>query len=343
MNPKKVFIIAEAGVNHNGDIILAKKLVDVAVLAQADAVKFQTFIPELVVSQNAQKADYQKETTGKEENQLDMIRKFQLSYQEFKELQDYCNQKQILFLSTAFDMQSLRFLVEDLKIPVLKIPSGEITNLPYLKQVGKYAIQVIISTGMANMGEIENALNVLLEAGTPKSQISILHCNTEYPTPFEDVNLKAMQTIGQAFGVKIGYSDHTEGIEVPIAAVALGADIIEKHFTLDKTMQGPDHKASLTPEELKLMVKSIRNIEKSLGNGIKTPSESEKKNTEIARRSIHIATNLPIGHIIQETDLVMKRPAGGLSPMMMDIIIGKKLNKIKNADEMISFSDFVFE
>lgn len=343
MNPKKVFIIAEAGVNHNGDIVLAKKLVDVAVLAQADAVKFQTFIPELVVSQNAQKADYQKETTGKEENQLDMIRKFQLSYQEFKELQDYCNQKQILFLSTAFDMQSLRFLVEDLKIPVLKIPSGEITNLPYLKQVGKYAIQVIISTGMANMGEIENALNVLLEAGTPKNQISILHCNTEYPTPFEDVNLKAMQTIGQAFGVKIGYSDHTEGIEVPIAAVALGADIIEKHFTLDKTMQGPDHKASLTPEELKLMVKSIRNIEKSLGNGIKTPSESEKKNTEIARRSIHIATNLPIGHIIQETDLVMKRPAGGLSPMMMDIIIGKKLNKIKNADEMISFSDFVFE
>ena len=343
MNPKKVFIIAEAGVNHNGDIVLAKKLVDVAVLAQADAVKFQTFIPELVVSQNAQKADYQKETTGKEENQLDMIRKFQLSYQEFKELQDYCNQKQILFLSTAFDMQSLRFLVEDLKIPVLKIPSGEITNLPYLKQVGKYAVEVIISTGMANMGEIENALNVLLEAGTPKNQISILHCNTEYPTPFEDVNLKAMQTIGQAFGVKIGYSDHTEGIEVPIAAVALGADIIEKHFTLDKTMQGPDHKASLTPEELKLMVKSIRNIEKSLGNGIKTPSESEKKNTEIARRSIHIATNLPIGHIIQETDLVMKRPAGGLSPMMMDIIIGKKLNKIKNADEMISFSDFVFE
>jgi N,N'-diacetyllegionaminate synthase len=343
MSYKKVFIIAEAGVNHNGDIILAKKLVDVAVDAQADAVKFQTFIPELVVSQNAQKADYQKKATGKEENQLDMIRKLQLSYQEFKDLQEYCTQRQILFLSTAFDMQSLRFLVEDLKIPVLKIPSGEITNLPYLKQVGKYAIEVIISTGMANMGEIEAALNVLLEAGTPKNKISILHCNTEYPTPFEDVNLKAMQTIGQAFGVKIGYSDHTEGIEVPIAAVALGAEIIEKHFTLDKTMEGPDHKASLAPNELKLMVKSIRNIEKALGNGIKTPSASEKKNTEIARRSIHIVANCPIGHIIQETDLVMKRPAGGISPMMLNVIIGKKLNKIKKADEMISFSDLIFE
>jgi len=279
----KVFVIAEAGVNHNGDINLAKKLIDKAVEAGVNAIKFQTFKAENLVSKNAKKAKYQVENTGSNESQYEMLKKLELSFKDFEELKKYCDEKGIMFLSTPFDEESIEFL-DKLGLEIFKIPSGEITNLPYLRKIGSLKKRVILSTGMADLGEIEDALDVLIKSGTRKEEITILHANTEYPTPFEDVNLKAMQTIACAFKIDVGYSDHTLGIEVPIAAVAMGAKVIEKHFTLDKTLPGPDHKASLEPDELKAMVKAIRNIEVALGYGIKRPSKSEAKNKVVARK-----------------------------------------------------------
>ena len=281
MHSHKVFIIAEAGVNHNGSLELAKKMIDAAEEAGADAVKFQTFKAEKVVSRYAPKAEYQKKTTTAGESQLEMIKKLELDAAAHQTLIDYCKKRNIQFLSTPFDFESID-LLNELGLDIFKIPSGEITNMPYLRKIGSLKKEIILSTGMANLGEIEDALDVLTGAGTKLKDITILHCNTEYPTPMQDVNLKAMQTIKYAFpGIHVGYSDHTEGIEVSIAAVAMGATIIEKHFTLDKNMEGPDHKASLEPDELKAMVNAIRNIEKALGNGIKKPSPSELKNKPI--------------------------------------------------------------
>ena len=331
---KKVFIIAEAGVNHNGSIELAKKLIDVAVEAKVDAVKFQTFKAENLVSKNAQKADYQKETTNKEESQFDMIKKLELDVDTHKELISYCRSKNIMFLSTPFDHDSIE-LLNDLGLEIFKIPSGEITNLPYLRHIGKLNKKVILSTGMADIGEIEDAMDILISAGTKKENIIVLHANTEYPTPYEDVNLKAMVTIGNTFDVDFGYSDHTLGIEVDIAAVAMGACCIEKHFTLDKTMEGPDHKASLEPDELKAMVKAIRNIELALGNGIKKPSKSESKNISIARKSIVAKVDIKKGEIFSTNNLAVKRPANGINPMRWDEIIGTVATKDYKEDELI--------
>lgn len=331
---KHVFIIAEAGVNHNGSVELAKKLVDVAVESGVDAVKFQTFKAENLVSKSAQKAAYQKETTDKEESQFDMIKKLELDVNTHKELMAYCEKKGIMFLSTPFDHDSIDMLNE-LGLDIFKIPSGEITNLPYLRHIGSLNKEVILSTGMADLGEIEDALDVLTTAGTNRDLITVLHANTMYPTPMEDVNLKAMQTIGTAFNLAYGYSDHTLGIEVDVAAVAMGATVIEKHFTLDKTMEGPDHKASLEPDELKAMVKAIRNIELALGSTIKKTSASEKPNIEIARKSI--VANRPIkkGEILREENLSIKRPGNGISPMNWDDIIGTKALKDYETDELI--------
>lgn len=331
---KKVFIIAEAGVNHNGSIELAKKLIDIAVEAKADAVKFQTFKAENLVSKNAQKAEYQKETTDTNESQFEMIKKLELDVNTHKELIAYCNSKNIMFLSTPFDHDSIE-LLDNLGLEIFKIPSGEITNLPYLRHIGKLAKKVILSTGMANIGEIEDALDILIQAGTKKENITVLHANTEYPTPMEDVNLKAMLTIGKTFDIEYGYSDHTLGIEVPTAAVALGASCIEKHFTLNKTMEGPDHKASLEPDELKAMVKAIRNIEKALGNSVKKPSPSESKNKAIARKSIVAKTTIEKGEVLSENNLAIKRPGNGISPMRWDEVIGTIAFKDYSEDELI--------
>jgi N,N'-diacetyllegionaminate synthase len=337
-----VFIIAEAGVNHNGNMDLAKQLIDKAVEAKVDAVKFQTFIAENVISKYAQKADYQKETTGANESQLDMVKKLQLSFDDFIALKKYAESKNIMFLSTPFDMESIDFLAT-LKMGLWKIPSGEITNLPYLKKIAQYNEKVIFSTGMSTLGDIEKAISILTEHGTQFSNISVLHCNTEYPTPMGDVNLKAMLTIKDAFGVAVGYSDHTLGIEIPIAAVAMGATIIEKHFTLDKNMEGPDHKASLEPDELSAMVKAIRNIETALGTGIKLPSASEKKNTEIARKSIHLAKDIKIGSVLNEDDLIIKRPGNGISPLLVESIVGCKVNKDLKADTLLALKDIAWK
>lgn len=329
-----VFIIAEAGVNHNGSVALAKKLIDVAVESGADAVKFQTFKADNLVSKNAEKAEYQKETTDKHESQYDMIKKLELDVPTHKELIEYCMKKNILFLSTPFDLESID-LLDDLGLKLFKIPSGEITNLPYLRKIGCLNKEVILSTGMADIGEIEDTLDVLISSGTKKENITVLHANTQYPTPMEDVNLKAMITIGKTFNVKYGYSDHTLGIEVDIAAVALGASVIEKHFTLDKTMEGPDHKASLEPHELKNMVHAIRNIEKALGNGIKKPSPSERPNINIARKSIVAACDISMGDLLTENNLTVKRPGGGLNPMLWDKICGTIAIRNYKIDELI--------
>lgn len=331
---KKTFIIAEAGVNHNGSLELAKKLIDVASEAGADAVKFQTFQAKNLVSKNAQKADYQKQTTDQNESQFEMIKKLELSEAMHYELIAYCQQKNIMFLSTPFDHDSIE-LLNKLGLEIFKIPSGEITNLPYLRHIGSLNKQVILSTGMANLGEIEAALNVLTQAGTAKEKITVLHANTEYPTPMQDVNLKAMQTIGQAFDIAVGYSDHTLGIEVDVAAVALGASVIEKHFTLDKTMEGPDHKASLEPDELKAMVSAIRNIEQALGSSIKQPSPSESKNKPIARKSLVAKTAIKQGETFNAENLCIKRPGHGISPMRWDEIIGTKAQRDYAEDELI--------
>jgi N,N'-diacetyllegionaminate synthase len=330
----KVFIIAEAGVNHNGSLELAKKLVDVAVEAKADAVKFQTFKAVLGVSKFAPKAQYQKETTDVKESQLDMVRKLELTEEMHEELIKYCAEKNIMFLSTPFDLYAVD-LLDSYGLDTFKIPSSELTNLPYLRKISKMNKKIILSTGMANLGEIEDAIGILVEGGTNKDNIILLHVNSEYPTPMEDVNLKAMLTIGNAFGMKYGYSDHTLGIEVPIAAVALGACVIEKHFTLDCSMHGPDHRASLNPQGLKDMVSGIRNIELALGDGIKRASESEAKNKAIARKSIVAKTNIKAGEIFTEENITVKRPGTGISAMKWDEVIGTKALRDYVEDELI--------
>lgn len=330
----KVYIIAEAGVNHNGSVELAKKLVDVASDAGADAVKFQTFKAENTISKKAEKADYQKKTTDVSESQFDMIKKLELDQNAHLELIDYCRQKSIVFLSTPFDHDSIT-LLDKMGLQTFKIPSGEITHLPYLRQIGKLNKKVILSTGMADIGEIENALDILVSAGTKKDHITVLHANTEYPTPMCDVNLSAMQTIADTFKIDVGYSDHTLGIEVDIAAVAMGAKVIEKHFTLDKTMTGPDHKASLEPDELKEMVSAIRNIELALGNGIKKPSPSEQPNIAVARKSIVAKRAIKKGECFSEDNLAVKRPGNGLSPMRWDEVIGSQATKDYHEDDLI--------
>ena len=337
----KVLIIAEAGVNHNGSMDNAKMLIDAAVEAGVDIVKFQSFKAEKIVSKQAAKANYQKQTTDKTESQFDMLKKLELSEKDHDDLLAYCNQKGIQFLSTPFDEESIA-LLKAKGIYIGKIPSGEITNLPYLQAMAKAFPEIILSTGMSDMHEIKDAMKVLQNAGAKKENITILHCNTEYPTPMQDVNLKAMNHIGQELGVAIGYSDHTLGIEVPIAAVALGATVIEKHFTLDRNMEGPDHRASLEPAELKAMVTAIRNIEKAVsGTGIKEPSPSELKNKAIARKSIHLAQELAAGHLLTHADLVMKRPGSGISPMQVAAIIGRQLMKGLQADHLLSMEDLV--
>ena len=330
----RTFIIAEAGVNHNGSISIAKKLIDVSADAGSDAVKFQTFKAERLVCKSAAKADYQKKTTDADESQLDMIKKLELNEDAHKELMDYGRDKGIIFLSSPFDLESID-LLNKLGIEIFKIPSGEITNLPYLRKIGRLKKKVILSTGMADLGEIGNAINVLTEYGTRKDDITVLHCNTEYPTPFEDVNLNAMLTIRDAFKVKVGYSDHTPGIEAPVAAVALGAAVIEKHFTIDKNMKGPDHKASLEPDELKAMVHAIRNIEKALGNGIKKPSRSEMKNIQVVRKSIVAAKDIKKGETFTDDNITVKRPGTGISPLKWDGIIGKAAIKDFAENEFI--------
>ncbi|MGF7059793.1 N-acetylneuraminate synthase [Brassicibacter mesophilus] len=329
---KRTFIIAEAGVNHNGSIELAKRLIDKASEAGADAVKFQSFKAEKLVTKNARKADYQEVTTGSEENQFEMIKKLELDHEKHKELINYCKLKNIMFLSSPFDLESAD-LLNNLGVEIFKIPSGEITNLPYLRKIGALEKKVILSTGMSNLGDIENALEILRKYGT--TDITVLHCNTEYPAPIKDVNLLAMNTIKNAFKVKVGYSDHTLGIEVPIAAVALGATVIEKHFTLDKTMEGPDHRASLEPDELKKMVRCIRNIEQALGDGVKRLAESEAKNIDIARKSIVARYNIQKGEKFTEYNLAVKRPGDGLSPMRWDEVIGKVAKRDFSEDELI--------
>ena len=334
MNTHNVLIIGEAGVNHNGDLNIARKLIDVAVEAGVDMVKFQTFITEEGITGNAEKAKYQLSTTDKKETQFEMLKKLELDREAHEELIRHCNHKGIRFLSTAFDHPSID-LLNELNIPLYKVPSGEITNLPYLRHIGRMGKPVILSTGMATLKEVEDAINVLRESGTPKGEITVLHCNTSYPTPMEDVNLKGMLTIRDELEVKVGYSDHTLGIEIPIASVAMGASVIEKHFTLDRGMEGPDHKASLDPCELKAMVNAIRNIENALGDGVKRPSSSEMKNKSMARKSIVAARDILKGEIFTKEDLVVKRPGTGISPMKWDEIIGTIAQRDFSKDEAI--------
>jgi N,N'-diacetyllegionaminate synthase len=329
-----VLIIAEAGVNHNGSLAMAKKMVDASVESGADAIKFQTFKAEKLVSKYAPKAEYQKKITSEDESQLDMIKRLELDVSAHKELFDYCRQKDILFVSSPFDPESIH-LLRDLGLGIFKIPSGEITNLPYLRQIGMLKKKVILSTGMAELGEIEDALSILMDSGTPKGDITVLHCNTEYPTPFEDVNLHAMLTIRDAFKVKVGYSDHTVGIAIPIAAVSLGAMVIEKHFTLDKNMVGPDHETSLDTSELKAMVEAIRNVEKALGDGIKRSSPSELKNKFVVRKSIVTARDVRKDQVFTEENVTVKRPGNGISPMEWDKVIGKTAKKDFKKDDLI--------
>ncbi|NQX40281.1 N-acetylneuraminate synthase/N,N'-diacetyllegionaminate synthase [Pedobacter steynii] len=333
----KILIIAEAGVNHNGDIEIAKRLINSAAEAGVDYVKFQTFKASKLVSQQAQKADYQNENTGNvKESQLQMLEKLELSREDHYTLIEYCKSKGVAFFSTAFDLDSLDFLNE-LGLGLFKVPSGEITNLPYLEKIAVLAKEVILSTGMCTMEEIGEAIAVL--KGLSDAKITVLHCNTQYPTPYEDVNLLAMNEIKRVFGVDVGYSDHTLGIEVPIAAVALGATVIEKHFTLDRTLPGPDHAASLEPLELRDMVNAIRNIEQALGMEMKFPSASESKNIGVARKSIHLKVEKNKGEKIKEEDLEMLRPGDGISPMRMREIIGKTLNKDLKKGTKLSFQD----
>lgn len=336
---KEVKIIAEAGVNHNGDLQLALQLIDAAANAGADYVKFQTFKAEKLVNTTAQKADYQKNNMqGTGDTQFEMLKKLEMGDDWYPTLISRCQEKNIKFLSTGFDLDSVAFLKN--LIDFYKIPSGEITNLPYLEKVAQLQLPIVMSTGMANLQEVREALEVLINNGAKKEDITILHCNTEYPTLMQDVNLLAMNHIGNELGVKVGYSDHTLGIEVPIAAVALGAKVIEKHFTLDRNMEGPDHKASLEPDELKAMVTAIRNIEKAIrGSGVKEPSESEKKNIAIARKSVHLAKDLNKGDRLKIADLTVLRPGNGISPMNIYSLIGKKMNLSKKQGEQLFETD----
>jgi len=335
MSYTKTFIIAEAGVNHNGSLEMALQLIDVAVAAGADAVKFQTFKAEKIIAVSAPKAGYQKETTGSDESQLEMVKKLELDETAHTRLYQYCQHKGIQFLSTPFDLESID-LLSRLGLEIFKIPSGEITNLPYLRKLGALKKRLILSTGMADLGEIEDALDVLTESGTSLENITVLHCNTEYPTQFEDVNLRAMLTIQNAFsGISVGYSDHTLGIEVPIAAVAMGARVIEKHFTLDRNLPGPDHRVSLEPPELSAMISGIRNIEKALGNGIKRPSPSEVKNKPIARKSLVATESIKTGELFSADSITAKRPGAGISPMRWDEVLGQVAQKDYEKDEPI--------
>lgn len=327
-----VFIIAEAGDNHNGSLKLALELVDIAVDSGADCVKFQTFITEEVISKKAEKADYQKVSTGVIESQFEMVKKLELSFEEFREIDAYCKERGIVFLSTPFDLMSIDFL-NTLDMPFWKIPSGEITNLPYLIKIAQTNKDVVLSTGMSTIDEVMAATDVLKTYGAGK--ITILHCNTEYPTAMEDVNLNAMSSIQRLLKCDVGYSDHTLGIEVPIAAVALGAKVIEKHFTIDRSMEGPDHQASLEPDELKNMVKSIRNIEMALGNGEKMPSKSEIKNINIARKSIVARRKISIDEFFTEDNLAIKRPGNGISPMKWFEVLGQRALKDFDKDELV--------
>lgn len=327
-----VYIIAEAGVNHNGDIEIAKKMIDSAKEAGADCIKFQTFISKNIASKNSNKAEYQKKQMDNSETQLQMLKKLELSFNQFKELKIYSELKEIDFLSTPFDLESIDFL-HNLGMNIWKIPSGDITNLPYLIKIAKLNKKIILSTGISTMKEVESAINILEKNGS--GEITILHCTTEYPTPYEDVNLNAMMTMKKYFNLPIGYSDHTKGIEVPVAAVAMGAKIIEKHFTLDRNMEGPDHKASLEPDELKAMVSSIRNIEVALGNGEKKPAESEKKNMDVVRKSIVANCNIKKGEVFTEENLTVKRPGNGISPMKWFEVIGQISPRNFDEDELI--------
>lgn len=333
---EKVYIIAEAGDNHNGDFNTALKLVDVAKRAGADCVKFQTFVTEEIISKYAEMAEYQKKNTGKEESQFEMVKRLELSFDEFRKIKEYCDRVGIQFLSTPFDLKSVDFLNE-LGVPFFKIPSGEITNYPYLIKIAHTGKPVVMSTGMCEPDEILAAINVLEKNGS--GEITLLHCNTEYPTPLKDVNLYAMRTMKKMFGKKVGYSDHTKGIEVPIAAVALGACVIEKHFTLDKNMPGPDHKASLEPDELGRMVKNIRNIEIALGDGVKRVSESERKNIAIARKSIVARRNIQEGEILTEENLAVKRPGTGINPMQWMEVLGTRAVRDFKEDELIEIRE----
>ncbi|MFH1394896.1 MAG: N-acetylneuraminate synthase [Candidatus Omnitrophota bacterium] len=330
---KKVYIIAEAGVNHNGDLETAKKMIDAAISAGADAVKFQAFKADKLTSVSAPKAEYQKISNGNG-SQYEMLKQLELGRDAHKCLMDYCKEKNIDFLSSPFDLESVDMLAE-LGLEVFKIPSGEITNLPYLRKIGKLNKKIIISTGMSDFSEIEKAVEVLITAGTLLENIIILHCNTAYPTSYEDVNLKAIKGLRDFLKIPVGYSDHTMGIEVSIAAAALGAEVIEKHFTLDRNMPGPDHAASLEPGELKTMVNAIRNIEKSLGNSEKRVSPSEEKNMTAVRKSITATGSIKKGEIFQDNNITAKRPGSGISPMQWDEVIGKKAKRDFEKDELI--------
>ena len=329
-----MIIIAEAGVNHNGSLDTAKKLIDAAADAGVDYVKFQTFTAASLLTTKAKKADYQQNLTDRNESQYEMIKKLELTRNEHIELMAYCNTQKVKFLSTAFDHESID-LLNELGIPIYKVPSGEITNYPYLCHIGRMGKPVILSTGMANLKEIEEALKIIVDSGTSRDAITVLHCNTEYPTPMSDVNLKAMVTIRDKLGVKVGYSDHTLGIEIPIAATALGAVLIEKHFTLDRTLPGPDHAASLEPNELKAMVRAIRNIEQAMGDGVKRASPSEQKNLAIARKSIVAKRDIGKGELFSEDNLAVKRPGTGMSPMKWNSIVGTPSTRSYCPDEMI--------
>jgi len=338
---KKTIIIAEAGVNHNGDLDKALQLIEAASMAGVDYVKFQTFKAKNLVNKEAKKADYQIENTKEEGSQFEMLKKLEIPESWYPTLMQKCKELDIEFLSTGFDEESIDFL-EDIGCSFYKVPSGELTNKPYLQHIASKGKPMILSTGMATIEEIQQAVEVVIDSGIEKSNITILHCNTQYPTPMKDVNLHAMNDIRDTLNVSIGYSDHTLGIEVPIAAVALGASVIEKHFTLDRDLPGPDHKASLIPSELKAMVNGIRNIEQAVsGNGKKEPTESEKPNISIARKSIHVANDLNDNHVITRKDLIMLRPGNGISPMEIDSIIGKKLNRSLNQYEQLKTEDLI--
>jgi N-acetylneuraminate synthase len=330
----KTIIIAEAGVNHNGDLELARQLVASAAAAGADFVKFQTFVAEKIISREAPKAEYQRGTTDPGESQFEMVRKLELSRTHHEVLIEECRRHGIGFFSTAFDRESFDLLVE-LGLDMVKIPSGELTNLPLLRYMTRLGLPTMLSTGMANLGEIEAAIAAIEAAGTPRERITVLHCTTEYPAPMEDVNLRSMLSMKSAFGVEVGYSDHTPGIEVPIAAVALGATVIEKHFTLDRNLPGPDHKASLEPDELKRMVDAIRNIERALGDGIKRPSPSELKNKPIARKSLVACRAIAAGEVFSADNITAKRPGTGISPMRWDEVIGRRAVRAFAVDELI--------
>lgn len=336
----RVIIIAEAGVNHNGDINTAKQLIDAAAYAEVDYVKFQTFKADTIVSKLAKKAEYQSKNTGdNEQTQYEMLKKLELSENVHDDLMAYCELKNIKFLSSAFDVEGVSYL-NNLGLNLFKVPSGEITNFPYLRAIAQTKKPVILSTGMASNNDIESAIKVLLDFGTKIEQLTILHCNTEYPTPMQDVNLHAMNSIKAQFGVLVGYSDHTLGIEIPIAAVALGARVIEKHFTIDNTLPGPDHAASLEPDELKAMVKAIRNTEAAIsGDGIKQPSVSEQKNIHIARKSIHLSRDISKGTVISELDMIPLRPGQGISPMEWNAILGKTTTRNIKKHEMLNWND----